>query len=228
MRRIVIATIKSWNIKNVKQMHMKDVDILLISSPEELIFDKVNEYNPEYIFFIHWSWYIPKLLFNKFECIVFHPTPLPYGRGGSPIQNMIDRGFDKTKISAIRVSEELDGGPIYPVDAELSLYGTANEILMRMSKIVCFEMIPKILEKKLVPTEQMGEPYAFKRRTPEQSELDFEGDLRHIYDKIRMLDGEGYPPAYLTAGKYRLEFKRASIYTNEVVAEVVIRGGYHE
>ena len=34
-------------------------------------------------------------------------TDLPYGRGGSPLQNLIIRGFESTKISAIEFKMEL-------------------------------------------------------------------------------------------------------------------------
>lgn len=40
-------------------------------------------------------------------------TDLPYGRGGSPLQNLIVRNHYKTKISEIRVKKEIDSGPIY-------------------------------------------------------------------------------------------------------------------
>jgi hypothetical protein len=37
-----------------------------------------------------------------------------------------------------------------------------------------------------------------------------------------MLDGEGYPPAFLEVGKLRLEFTRASRKVGAVVADVRI------
>ena len=54
------------------------------SNPSEL--DKLLEsYNPRYIFFPHWSWIVPKEIFEKYECVCFHMTDLPFGRGGSPL-----------------------------------------------------------------------------------------------------------------------------------------------
>ena len=54
-------------------------------------------------------------------------TDLPFGRGGSPLQNLITRGISKTKISALRCNEEIDAGPIY-LKRPLSLHGSAEEI----------------------------------------------------------------------------------------------------
>lgn len=55
-------------------------------------------------------------------------TDLPYGRGGSPLQNLIKRNIENTKISAIKVVKDLDAGDIY-LKRDLNLNGTADEIL---------------------------------------------------------------------------------------------------
>lgn len=228
---IVIATIKSWNIKNVNSLKLDNVDIELIDNKDKMTEEVLNKLNPDIVFFIHWSWYIPKNIYDKYECIVFHPTRLPYGRGGSPIQNLIVRGQKKTVISAVRVGEELDAGALYPIQKELSLLGTAEEILMRMSKIVCFDIIPWIIENRPIPREQTGEVVVFDRRKPEESKLDMESKLEIVFDMIRMLDGEGYPKAFFDIGKYRLEFSRASLQTNSIKADVKIiekRGNENE
>lgn len=220
--KIVIATIKSWNIKNVKSMCIDGVEIYLIEDKDRLTKQFIDEISPEYVFFIHWSWYISKEIYENYRCIVFHPAKVPFGRGGSPIQNLIERGYTDTTISAISVGEELDAGDVYPVSCELNLNGTADEILMRMSKKVCFYMIPKIIKENPVPVRQDGEIVTFSRRKPKDSAIDFSNDIEKIYDLIRMLDGEGYPKAYVDIGKYRLEFNRAALHTDSIVADVKI------
>ena len=40
-------------------------------------------------------------------------TDLPFGRGGSPLQNLIVRGFEETMTSAIKVTKGIDTGDIY-------------------------------------------------------------------------------------------------------------------
>ena len=34
--------------------------------------EKLNEISPRYIFFPHWSYIIPKEIFDSFDCIIFH------------------------------------------------------------------------------------------------------------------------------------------------------------
>ena len=99
--KIVIATIKSWNINNAlnfKKKNSKKYNILLITKKEDLTYTSIKGFDHIYIFFIHWSWLIPKEIYENYECIVFHMTDLPFGRGGSPLQNLIEKRICKTKI----------------------------------------------------------------------------------------------------------------------------------
>lgn len=228
---IIIATTKSWNIKNARQFKKNNegtYNVTIITDKEELTYDKVKAIQPQYILFPHWSWIIPKELYNNFTCVVFHMTDLPYGRGGSPLQNLIERGVRKTKISAIKVDEGLDTGDVY-FKKDLDLYGTAEEIFMRASKIIFNDMIPKLLDEKPTPQKQLGEVVEFKRRKPEQSEIKQEFELEKIYDYIRMLDAEGYPKAFIKFGKYRMEFSRASLKNGKIIADVeIIEGDENE
>ena len=137
-------------------------------------------------------------------------TDLPYGRGGSPLQNLIVRGYKETKVSAIRVTETLDAGPVY-MKYPLLLEGSAQEIFVRCADIIFSEMIPRFLEGKMTAVEQTGEPVIFKRRKPEESKITPDMELETIYDYIRMLDAEGYPRAYIDFGDYRLSFEDAHI-----------------
>ena len=40
-------------------------------------------------------------------------TDVPYGRGGSPLQHLILAGHRETKVSALRMVEAFDAGPVY-------------------------------------------------------------------------------------------------------------------
>ena len=61
-------------------------------------------------------------------------TDLPYGRGGSPLQNLIVRGHNDTMISAKEsVKKILIQGWWLP-KKPLSLLGSAEEIFIRANK----------------------------------------------------------------------------------------------
>ncbi|RLA83596.1 MAG: methionyl-tRNA formyltransferase [Epsilonproteobacteria bacterium] len=222
MNDIVIATIKEWNISNyfkLKQLYKNDFNFHLLTNKDELTEEYINKLNPKYIFFPHWSWIIPKEIYNNFDCVVFHMTDLPYGRGGSPMQNLIVREVYDTKISALKVDDGMDTGDIYlKEDFNVSL-GSAEENFMKLSNIVFNKMIPKFLTSNLIPTKQVGDIVNFKRRIPAESNINILKDksLNKLYDFIRMLDAEGYPKAYLKLDDIRLEFSEVNLKNNTLV-----------
>ena len=131
MEKIIIATIKSWNIENSKILKDKlksSYEVHIIDNKEDLNTDIISSVNPKFIFFPHWSWIIPKEIYDNFECVVFHMTDLPFGRGGSPLQNLIINKVYDTKISAIKVDGGLDTGPIYmKKDFSANAYSLINK-----------------------------------------------------------------------------------------------------
>lgn len=192
----------------------------LISDPNELTVEHLAAIDPQYVFFPHWSYRIESFIFNRFECVIFHMTDLPFGRGGSPLQNLIARGIYETQITALRCVEDMDAGPVY-LKRPLSLQGAAEEIYLRASSVM-EDMIVEIQETCPTPVPQQGKPTVFKRRTPEQSNLAEAETLQAAFDLIRMLDAEGYPHAYLKVGPFKLEFTRAARKTDHLLADVRI------
>ena len=210
MKNIVIATIKEWNINNyfeLKKELENEYSFYLISNKDELSLEKIEKINPKYIFFPHWSWIIPENIYKNYECILFHMTDLPYGRGGSPLQNLIINKVYNTKISALKVTKGLDEGDIYlKEDFDISK-GSANEIYINASKLIFKKLIPNILRQNPTPVRQEGDAVNFKRRTPEQSNIKMLNDvsIANLYDFIRMLDAPSYPKAYLELDNLKME-----------------------
>jgi len=223
-KRVVIATIKAWNIANAQFFSNRnpDLDVTIIKNKKEFTFTRIKKMNPDCIFFPHWSWIIPKEIYENFKCVVFHMTDLPFGRGGSPLQNLISRGIYETKISAIKVMEKIDAGPIY-LKRKVNLKGSATQILKNISKKIIFNMIPYIIKKDPVPLPQKGKIVTFKRRKPFESDISKLHDIQKIYDYIRMLDAEGYPRAFFKTNKLKIEFFNASFDGKNLLADVKIR-----
>lgn len=107
---------------------------------------------PDLVLFPHWSWIIPASVYENFKCVVFHMTDLPFGRGGSPLQNLIVRGIYQTKIAAIKVSKGMDTGDVY-LKEDLDIgFGNADEILIRASNVIFKMMIPRFLIEDITPS----------------------------------------------------------------------------
>lgn len=219
--RCVIAGSRPWCTRISEVVSRQcGVECVNVSRPDELVPEGMAALKPRYIFFPHWSWIIPESIWGKYECVIFHMTDVPYGRGGSPLQNLIARGHTETRLSALRCTGELDAGPVY-LKRPLSLFGSAEEIYLRANALMA-EMITEIATRRPEPTPQAGEVVPFRRRTPAESDMSSVAGLQGVFDHIRMLDAEGYPLAFLEIGNLRLEFSRASLRSNCVLADVRI------
>lgn len=218
LRSCVIVTSREWYLELAQRMASKTgIEFHIINNKEDLTYECLKRLGPRYVFFPHWSNIIPAEVYENFECVIFHMTDLPFGRGGSPLQNLIIRKFKETKISAFRCVKGLDAGPIY-LKRALSLSGSASEIFQRCKDII-LDMMAEIVAKRPDPKPQEGEPVFFKRRKPEESKMESIGSLEDAYDFIRMLDAPGYPHAYIETGGVRIEFTQAKLHGGEIFAE---------
>ena len=221
----IVATLKPWNIACYYSIISKyPGKWQIVTSPEELTPHLVRSLAPRYIFFPHWSHKVDSEILQLAECVCFHETDVPFGRGGSPMQNLIATGHTSTVISALRMTEALDAGPVY-MKRPLSLYGLAEEVYLRAASIVA-AMILEIISNAPVPTEQEGSPTIFKRRKPEQSLLPAQaGSLSLIFDHIRMLDAETYPEAFIPYGNLNITFSRPALKVQGILCDARITMG---
>lgn len=217
----VVCGCKEWTRRTFSEIQKRlPGRWYFIGTREDLTEEKLLPLAPRSIFFLHWSWIVPGNILDRFECINFHMTDLPYGRGGSPLQNLILRGHRETKLTAHRMTREIDEGPVYLKDS-LSLEGSAQEIFDRCSDIAV-QMIDRIIHESPTPVPQQGEVVKFQRRSPEQSVLTDIHSLQEFYDFICMLDAEGYPRAFFTRNGFRYEFRNATLSGGSLTANVTI------
>jgi methionyl-tRNA formyltransferase len=222
MTSYIVATIKPWNINAVEEkIKALPGDWHLITGKDDLTEELISRVKPRYIFFPHWSWIVPPGILEATDCVCFHMTDVPYGRGGSPLQNLIVRGYAETVISALRMTDILDGGPVY-LKTPLNLGGSAQEIFERAAATIS-DMIARIAAEEPSPVPQSGEVIKFARRHPEQSLLPESGSLQQLYDHIRMLDAETYPHSFIQHGDFRLEFTDCRPSGDALSAQVTIR-----
>jgi len=212
--RYLFCAYRDWSKKIFERISRENHDIILLDSPKKLKMSYLKKIDPEIIFFPDWSWIIPENIINNYKCVCIHESNLPKFRGGSPIQNQIIRGVTTTKSTAFLMNNKLDGGDIL-LQKKLSLKGSINEIFERMIQND-YEMIIKIINKKIHPKKQKGRSTYFKRRTPKDSELkNLDHSKNFLYNFIRMLE-EPYPNAFITIGKKKIIFKNAIFENNKL------------
>lgn len=219
--KYIVVGSKPWNERLFDQYLGKQSDTYwFIKSKEDLTLSNIKQWHPRYIFFLHWSWKVPDDLIEAYECVCFHMTDVPYGRGGSPLQNLILQGHSLTKLTALRMTQDFDAGPVY-LKETLSLTGNAEEIYIRATEL-SFDMIEQIIQNQPEPLPQTGPVTTFRRRQPHESELTEVRSLQKLHDFIRMLDAEGYPKAFIQHQGFRYEFSRAAFQDGCIVADVTI------
>ena len=222
MNSFIVASSKPWHKVSFDKFTKKtNFNWLFVSTPKELrnTLKKNTKFN--YLFFMHWNWKVPQKIFEKYECICFHMTDLPYGRGGSPLQNLILEGAKHTILTAFKMTKEIDGGPIY-FKNQMSLNGRAKNIYKRADRL-SWKIINWIIKNEPIPEPQKGKSIYFNRRKPIQSLIPKKAKLTKIYDFIRMLDAPTYPLSFIDHGDFKLEFSQAKLVDNFVEARVMIK-----
>ena len=222
MTSYLVATTKHWNLAAFERRRSELPGTwAIVTHRSDLTMDLLIALRPRYIFFFHWSWIVPQEVLEHTECVCFHMTDVPFGRGGSPLQNLIVRAKKETMLTALQMTSQIDAGPVY-MKQPLSLEGPARRIFA-IAADQCVDMARQIAITVPQPVPQSGPVTEFRRRTPEESRLPGEGSLEKLYDHIRMLDAESYPGAFVDHGDYRITFTEARLDNCVLNASVAIR-----
>ena len=216
--KIAICNSKKWF--NLSDEILLNHEILNIEHKPALSAETLATFDPDVVFFPHWNWLVDESIFSRFRCIVFHTAPLPYGRGGSPIQNLIIRGHKTSPVCALMMSDGIDNGPIYDKEI-ISLDGSLSEIFQRLN-VAVNDLIKRLVVKLPEPTEQFGEIVTFKRLGDQDNKIALDTTIDKIYDIIRMLDDASYPSAYISLENVLLEFSEITKVDEKLYCNVCI------
>ncbi len=156
MTTVVIATphARYDELEERVRRELPEVEIVRIRQYGDMDAGTLKAMRPSWVFFPHWSQRIPAEVYENFRCVIFHMTDVPYGRGGSPLQNLIIRQHRDTMLSAIQCHEEMDAGPVY-LKRRLLLDGTAEQILLRAAELMA-SMIVEVVLNSPQPVAQQG------------------------------------------------------------------------
>ena len=145
--------------------------------------------------------------------LVLHASDLPEGRGWSPHIWRIIGGADHITLSLIEAEDSIDTGKIwqkltFPVPKH-ALWHEVNEMLFQRE----IELIDFAVNNStnISPWEQDKsiEPTYFRRRKPEDSELDPNESLANQFDLIRICDPNRFPAFFrLNGHKYLINIEK--------------------
>lgn len=226
MNHYIVCTEKIWNTSNYEKYFGDKENFTLFSGDDhDLLDNRINALKPRIIFFPHWSWKIPKEIYSKYECVIFHAADLPKGKGKEPFQWMIESGFESTVLTVFRCTEGIDAGPVY-AKIPFSLNGSVEECYKRCSDIT-FDKIKEMTDfvdkgGVFTPRVQIGESTNCGNPTNEIL-LDAIENLEELSRKIRAWDAESYPKAYFEVDEFSLEFSNAIMRHDCIEAHVKIK-----
>jgi methionyl-tRNA formyltransferase len=143
---------------------------------------------------------------NKLN-LVIHESDLPSGRGWSPMVWQILEGKNNIPIVLFEAREELDSGKVYLRDV-IQLDGTEllPEIREKQGKKTV-ELVLRFLERwpDIGPTDQIGCPTYYPRRTIDHDKIDVNKTIAENFDNLRIVDNHRYPAWFEYRGReYKL------------------------
>jgi len=167
----------------------------------ENVFETIKKLSPDLLITIAYGGLIPQKILDipRCESINIHPSLLPLWRGASPIQSAILNGDTKTGISLIRMTSELDAGPIFattetPIAPEENAQRLSNR-LARMSAILTTNNIEDIVNKNILPDEQQHQNATYAPKlTKKDAIINWSRPAPEILKKIKAFNP--WPIAY--------------------------------
>lgn len=135
---------------------------------------------------------IPKNILDLFEpvgIINLHPSLLPKYRGPSPVETAILNGEETIGISFIKLSKDMDAGPIYYQTSVPARNKGAKLMYQTISDIGATELakvIPEIIEGELSGANQNHEKATYtKLLSKSDGEIDWNKPAKEILQGIR-------------------------------------------
>ena len=152
--------------------------------------DEVRKQDGDYLFLISCAEIVgPDVLSRYKNCIVIHEADLPNGRGWSPLAWQILEGKSEITVSAIKCALPVDSGDII-AQGVIKLDGTelADEINEKAFLVKSQLAMAVVLAGTDTAKPQVGESSYYRRRKPEDSELDATKSIAEQFDLLRICE----------------------------------------
>ncbi|MBQ4381701.1 MAG: methionyl-tRNA formyltransferase [Oscillospiraceae bacterium] len=174
----------------------------------------IRELDPELIVVVAYGRILPEdiLAWPKYGAVNIHGSLLPKYRGAAPIQWAVINGEERTGVTAMYMTKELDAGDIIAIRGTDILPGeTAGELFERLAPmgaaLLC-DTVRSIKDGTAASTPQNNEMATFAPPlTKELAEIDWTKGQRAVLCKIRGMDP--WPIASCDVGGLKMKIYRA-------------------
>ncbi|MGB6780152.1 MAG: formyltransferase family protein [Planococcus citreus] len=188
----------------------------------------------DWLFIIGWSQIAKKELLETPNngCIGMHPTLLPKGRGRAAIPWAILKELEKTGVTAFKIDEGVDTGPIIDLieipissnETSTMLYKKVNESHINLIKKVWQAMIDKKL--KLTMQDESKATY-WEGRKPEDGEITSDYSMKEA-DLLVRAANKPYPGSFYVSNDKVYRVWKADFFKNVVEEKISLslKDGY--
>jgi len=202
---ILVDNINSWAVPYANKLFEQ----IKIKHSAFLIHDQKEIQNGDIAIFLSCEKLVKKdILGRNKHNLVVHASPLPQGKGFSPLTWQILEGKNDITLTLFEAVEAVDAGLIYD-QATINFSGHELMDEMRLSlgnKIN--DLINNFLNHypNIRGAEPIGKESFYRRRTKDDSELNPEKTIAEQFNILRVVDNERYPAFFLYRGhKYILK-----------------------
>ena len=172
-----------------------------------------------------WQRLIPNSILGKFKHGVFgtHASPLglPYGKGRSPLNWSIIRGFKQVYFNLFKYEVKADSGMIYSTTKfEINDWDTIESIKIK-DLIVTKHQVGELIEDynnnniKLFSQKDNIEETFFPKRSPKDGKIDLSLGVRDTYNLIRGVT-KPFPGAFLMCDDMKVTIWNAVPFDNQL------------
>ncbi|GAA4364650.1 formyltransferase family protein [Kangiella marina] len=175
------------------------------------IVSKVSEINEpgDILFLISCSEIVKVQIRDMFShTLVLHASDLPQGRGWSPHTWDVLSGKDELTLSLINAEDSVDTGDIWKKKhiklKGSELYYEINTLLFEAEIELISWACKNVFTVEPTPQED-GETSYYRKRTPNDSEVDVNKSIKEQFNLLRVCDPNRYPAFFeLNGQKYKL------------------------
>lgn len=206
MVQILIDNLNSWMIPYAQKIQSK---LTSLGHKSILIHDHDKVVSGDILLLISCEKIFTKFGLNKYN-LVIHESDLPMGRGWSPITWQILEGKNEITVTLFEAELSVDSGRIYKQDVirfvgnELidEIRNSQAQVTMKLFMEFISEYPPKFSKA------QTGLPTYYRKRIPQDSELDITKSIQDQFNLFRVVDNDRYPAYFFINGrKYKLSIE---------------------
>jgi len=200
-----------------EQLHIPLMQPAKLRLPEA--FSQLEQWQPEAIVVAAFGQILRQNVLDlpPLGCINVHASYLPRWRGAAPIQAALLDGDEYTGVAIMRMDAGIDTGPVYTqVKEMIRPDDTAITLGQRLSELgsrTLLEVLPAILQGKLAPKEQIGEPTYASMLKKEDGLLDWAKSAVELERRVRAYND--WPGAYTLWQGQPLKIRRAGVVSSE-------------